>query len=52
MTAIHVPRTNRTFLSGEPMVRYFAERILKLIDDGRLPDTTLDERDADNAMYR
>ncbi len=52
MTAIHVPRTNRTFLSGEPMVRYFAERILRVFDDGRLPDSTLDERDADNAIYR
>ena len=52
MTAIHVPRTNRTFLSGEPMIRYFAERILRVVDDGRLPDTTLDEREADNALYR
>ena len=52
VTAMVVPRTNRTFLSGEPMVRYFAERILRVVDDGRLPDTTLDEREADNAMYR
>lgn len=52
MTAIQVPRTNRTFLSGEPMIRYFAERILRVVDDGRLPDTTLDEREADNALYR
>lgn len=52
VTAIHVPRTNRTFLSGEPMIRYFAERILRVVEEGKLPDTTLDEREADNAMYR
>jgi len=48
---IHIPRTDRPFLFGSPMIVDLAMRILQVATDGRLPDKTLDEREATNALH-
>ncbi|WDQ14952.1 hypothetical protein [Rhodopirellula sp. P2] len=46
-----IPRTDRAFLYGSPMLETFATRILEAGCDGRLPGEDFNDREADNALH-
>ncbi|KLU05685.1 hypothetical protein RISK_002317 [Rhodopirellula islandica] len=48
---ISIPRTNRSFLFGTPLIETFAEQILKAVSAGRYPPKNLEEQEAWNARH-
>jgi len=48
---IRIPRTNRSLLFGSPMIQDIATQIGRVVAEGRFPDPSMDERQADSAIY-
>lgn len=48
---LEIPRTDRPFLFGSPMIEDFAKRILQVAIEGRLPGEQLDECESANALH-
>ncbi|MFG0290637.1 MAG: hypothetical protein ACF8CQ_20855 [Rhodopirellula sp. JB044] len=48
---IAVPRTDRDFLFGAPMIVALAEQILKAVSEGRLPTENKEDRETRNAWH-